>query len=89
MTQQTLLELAKQGDAVAIATLISRQTQSRGILAKASLLENCLQIIVESDSVPPQQELVTYIRNALNKLEAASIKKVKIYGKQTGSDFPV
>ena len=39
--------------------------------------------------MPPQQEIVRYIRNALNKLEAASIRKVKIYGKQTGSDFPV
>jgi DNA-directed RNA polymerase subunit M/transcription elongation factor TFIIS len=88
MQQQSLIELAKQGDAKAIATLINRHLQPKGILAKAALKESCLQIILEAESLPPQQELVGYIWNAMTKLGASSIQKVKIYGKQSDSDFP-
>jgi DNA-directed RNA polymerase subunit M/transcription elongation factor TFIIS len=89
MSQQELLELAKQGDAKAISTLMNRQLQPKGILAKSAVKEGCLQVILEAKSAPPQQEVTAYIWNAMNKLGAASIQKVKIYGKQSGDDFPV
>ena len=88
MIQQNLLELAKQGDAQAIAALMNRQLQTRQILAKAELKEGCLQLLLESSTVPPQEQLVSYIWNALKKLEPVAIEKVIIYGKKTDSDFP-
>lgn len=88
MIQQNLLELAKQGDAQAIAALMNRQLQTRQILAKAELKEGCLQLLLESSTVPPQEQLVSYIWNALKKLEPIAIEKVRIYGKKTDSDFP-
>lgn len=88
MTQQSLIERAKQGDAEAIATLVNRQLQPKGILAKVAVTRECLQIILESTAVPIQQQLVAYIWNAMSRLEASSIQKVKIYGKQAGNDFP-
>jgi hypothetical protein len=48
MTQQKILELAKQGDAQAIATLMNHQFQSKGILVKTNNQEECLQIIFEA-----------------------------------------
>jgi hypothetical protein len=47
-TQPNLLELAKQGNAKAIATLINRQLQPKGITAKAAFKDGCLQIMLES-----------------------------------------
>jgi len=62
MTQLNILELAKQRDAKAIAALMNRQLQPKGITAKATLKDGCLQIILESDQVPDQQALVAFVR---------------------------
>ncbi|MCT7967037.1 hypothetical protein NG799_11885 [Laspinema sp. D1] len=55
MNQPNLLELAKQGDAKAIATLMNRKLQPKGITAKASMKNDCLQIMLESAQVPPKK----------------------------------
>ncbi|MBW4456860.1 MAG: hypothetical protein KME55_31645 [Nostoc indistinguendum CM1-VF10] len=89
MNQPGLLELAKQGEPQAIATLINHQLQPRGIFAKANATKGCLQIIFEAEKVPSQAVIANYIYTAMNKLKAPSIKKVIIYGKQIGNDFPV
>lgn len=89
MNKPELLELAKQGDPQAIATLINQQLNPKGILAKANTIKGCLQIIFEATEVPSQQVIFNYIYNAINKLNPPSINKVIIYGKQTGNDFPV
>lgn len=89
MNQPELLELAKQGDPQAIATLINHQLNPKGIFAKANTTKGCLQIIFEATEVPPQEVFFSYIYNAINKLKPPSINKVIIYGKQTGNDFPV
>lgn len=87
-TQPNLLELAKQGNAQAIATLMNRQLQPKGITVKAALKDGCLQIMLESAQVPNQQALVEFIRKGITSLGAESIKSVKIYGRKTGGEFP-
>jgi hypothetical protein len=86
--QPNLLELAKQGNAKAIAALINRQLQPKGITAKAALKDGCLQIMLESAQVPNQQALVTFVRKGISSLEAAPLERVKVYGRQTGEEFP-
>jgi hypothetical protein len=76
MTQPNLLELAKQGNARAIATLMNRQLQAKRITAKASLKEGCLKVMLESQQVPPQEASVTFVRYGLTNLKPASIQKV-------------
>ncbi|WP_292731597.1 DUF4429 domain-containing protein [Nostoc sp. JL31] len=88
MTQPTLLELAKQGDAQAIASLMNRQLQPKGITVKVALKDACLQIMLESAQVPNQQALVAFIRKGITGLGAASIERVKVYGRQIGEEFP-
>jgi tetratricopeptide (TPR) repeat protein len=86
--QPNLLELAKQGNAKAIATLINRQLQPKGITAKAALKDGCLQVMLESAQAPNQQSLFAFVRKGITGLGAASIQKVKVYGQQSGEDFP-
>lgn len=88
MTQPNLLELAKQGDAQAIASLMNRQLQPKGITAKVTLKEACLQVMLESAQVPNRQALVAFIRKVITGLGAASIERAKIYGRQIGEEFP-
>ncbi len=89
MTQTDLLKLAKQGDSNAIATLMNRQLQPKGISVTVNTVKNCLQIIFEAAEVPPQKSLTIYAYNAISKLEVPSLEKVVICGKQNGNRFSV
>ncbi|MFN6517406.1 MAG: DUF4429 domain-containing protein [Nostoc sp. CreGUA01] len=88
MNQPNILELAKQGDPQAIAFLMNRQLQPKGIIAKVALKDACLQVMLESAEVPNQQALVVFIRKGITGLGAASIERVKIYGRKIGEEFP-
>jgi hypothetical protein len=86
--QPNLLELAKQGNAKAIATLMNRQLQPKGITAKAVFKEGCLQIMLESAQVPNQQVLVAFVGKGITSLGVESIERVKVYGRQTDTNVP-
>jgi hypothetical protein len=88
MTQATILELAKQGNPKAIATLISRSLQTQGVNAKAGIRGNCLRVMLESQRVPNEQASVQCIRQGLTKLNVKSIQTVQVSGKQIGKDSP-
>jgi hypothetical protein len=88
MSAPNLLELAKQGDVRAIATLLNRSLEPNGMRVKTGVKNDCLQIMVEAATVPNQQTIVAFIHKSMMSLGAASIQKVKIYGKQAGEDFP-
>ncbi len=88
MTQPNILKLAKQGDAEAIASLMNRHLHPKGIAAKVTFQDACLEVMLESAEVPNQQILVAFIRKGLTALGAASIERVKVYGQQTGKEFP-
>lgn len=88
MTQPNILELAKQGDTQAIASLMNRHLHPKGITAKVTFKDTCLEVMLESAKVPNQQILVPFIRKGLTALGAVSIENVKVYGQQTGKEFP-
>jgi hypothetical protein len=88
MTQANLLQLAQQGDAQAIASLMNRHLQSKGITAKAILEDGCLQVMLESAQVPNQKALVAFVHRGIVGLGAASIEKVQVYWQQIGEDLP-
>lgn len=88
MAQANILDLAKQGNPKAIAALINRQLQPKGITAKAALKDSCLQVMLEATQVPGQKDSVAFIRKGITNLKAPSIEKVKVYGKQVGEEFP-
>ncbi|MEB3337766.1 MAG: PrsW family glutamic-type intramembrane protease [Leptolyngbyaceae bacterium] len=88
MSEAELLALAKRGDAPAIAQLIQRSSQFKDITVEASFDKGCLQVFLEALQVPDQQTLVEFIRKGLLNLQAVPIQMVRIYGQQTGEDFP-
>ncbi len=87
--QPNLLQLAKQGDPKAIAALMNRSLQPKGVTAKVAFKDGCLQIMLESAQVTDQQALVAFVRKGITSLETALIERVKIYGKCLGEEFPV
>lgn len=88
MTQQNLLQLAKQGNPKAIAAMLNQSLKSKSITAKASLKDGYLQILLESAQTPNQQDMVSFIRKGLTNLAAESITRVKVYGRQIGEESP-
>ncbi|HBB31628.1 MAG TPA: hypothetical protein DDZ80_15845 [Cyanobacteria bacterium UBA8803] len=86
-TQPSLKELARQGNPKAIAAVLNRSLQPKGITVKAILDQRCLQLMLISAQVPAI-ELVRVIRDGLSRLGIESIEQVKIYGKQAGEDIP-
>lgn len=88
MTHDNLLELAKRGDVQAIASLMNLSLQPKGITAKVALKDRCLQVMLEAAQVPNQQTLVEFVRKGITGLGVPSIEIVKVYGRQTGEEFP-
>jgi DNA-directed RNA polymerase subunit RPC12/RpoP len=88
MSQQNPLELAKQGNSNAIAALINRNLQAKGITAKVSTKGDCLRIMLEANEVPDQANAVKFIHNGIAKLAIANISKLQIFGRQIGDDVP-
>lgn len=88
MTQPNLKQLAQQGNINAIATLMNRALQPRGITAKVQLKGSCLQVMLESTQIPDQQACVTWIAEGMRRLAIPSIQSLRIFGRQEGDDFP-
>jgi hypothetical protein len=87
-TQPNLLELAKQGNAHAIATLMNRQLQPKGITTKTTLTQGCLMIIAESEDIPEQTFLVDFLRKGITNLMAEGIQRVIVQGRIIGKTAP-
>lgn len=86
MTQRNVLELAKQGNANAIAHVISYVLKNKGITAKALLKDSCLLVMLESTQEPDRESSVISVRTAMRQLGVQSIRSVKIYGKVISQD---
>jgi len=87
MSQLSVLELAKQGDANAIAILINRSLQPKGIKAEARRLRDRLDIILHSTQTPNQKALESLLQRGMVTLQIGVIRLVHIYARRTGSDI--
>jgi len=78
MTQQSTLALVKQGDVQAINSVINYLLKKKKIKAGASLKDNCLFLVLESD-IPLEKDITIHlVREMLYKLAIANIKEAKI-----------
>lgn len=82
MGEKSILELAKLGNGNAIADLIARSLQPKGISCKVKLIGDRLYVFLESLQVPDQKTVVSSIRQGMMALQLDSIKSVKIYARQ-------
>lgn len=76
------MELAKQGDANAIAALMNKALQPRGITVTGKVARGCLTIIAESKEVPDQTFLVDYLGKGIKSISPASLERMVIQGKE-------
>lgn len=88
MSTQEIIALARQGDPVAIGTLLSFYTQSQGIKVRVQRQDNHLRVLLEGDQLPDQQMAIALIHNQIKALSVESIRAIAIYGRQRGSKFP-
>lgn len=86
--QSNILESAKHGNSRAIAGLINRQLQSKGITAKASRKDDILQILLEAVEIPDQKTCCSFIEKGIIKINPQGIHTVKIYGKSQNAKVP-
>jgi hypothetical protein len=87
MTQLSVMELAKQGDPHAIAALINRSLESKGIYAKAELEADCLKVSLQAAQVPNQKAVVTIIHRGMIVLQIEKIKHVKILTYRSDNNY--
>jgi stringent starvation protein B len=78
-----VLDLAKQGDADAIAALMNRSLTPQGVKARVILQGTTLQILLESLEIPAQERLCSYIVQGLRKIGTPTIQRLELFGKQS------
>ncbi|XGV99737.1 MAG: hypothetical protein ACAF41_12470 [Leptolyngbya sp. BL-A-14] len=89
MSQLNALELARHGNPQAIAALMNRALQPKGITAKAKLAGECLQVLLESEQATNQKDLVAYICKGVRGLDVKTIRTVAVYGLVRGEAIPI
>jgi hypothetical protein len=89
MTQQNLLELAKQGDPQAIAALMNRSLQPKGIVATVERQGDRLRVLLEATQLPNREAMTLFVQKGIVNLGIPLIRSIDIQGRQTGSDQPV
>jgi len=89
MTQANLLELAKNGNPQAIASLMNSVLESKGVVAKTHLDGDCLHILFTSEHTLSQSALVSFVKNGLNTLGAQTFQRVKLYARKHGQEAPL
>lgn len=96
MTQNPLVEKAKQGDVNAIASLMNRLLKSQAMLANVERDSDRLEILIESDlrslddevRIPNRQVLVGMIKKWFITLEVQTVSSITVSWQQTGFEEP-
>ena len=89
MTQPNLLERAKQGEPDAIATLINLTLEPKGVIARAAIEHDCLQVFLSSARVLNPKTLVAVIQRGILRLEVSSIQQVRVVGQRLEDNQPL
>ncbi|GBO52084.1 hypothetical protein APA_4389 [Pseudanabaena sp. lw0831] len=96
MTQNPLVEQAKQGNVNAIASLMNRLLKSQAMLANVERDGDRLEILIESDlrslddevRIPNRQVLVGMLKKWFVTLEVKNVSMISVSWQQTGFDEP-
>ncbi len=96
MTQNPLVEKAKQGNVNAIASLMNRLLKSQAMLANVEREGDRLEILIESDlrslddevRIPNRQVLVGMLKKWFVTLEVKNVAVISVSWQQTGFDQP-
>lgn len=84
MGKRHFLELARHGEAEAIATLINRNLHPKGIFAIVKYEFGYLQICLEAEKLVQRGALLRFIRQGLKRLDVEGVRLVRVYGRKKG-----
>lgn len=87
--KSNILELAREGNELALAAIINRWLKPKGITTKAKREEKKLNLRLEAERVPNLKVLMLFIRKVFETLEINNLEKVQIALYLTGESFPV
>ncbi|WP_017297137.1 M50 family metallopeptidase [Nodosilinea nodulosa] len=88
MATLSLVEQAKDGDAAAIAALLTQSLKSKGIEVRGDRQSYCLHLWFTGNPAPPQAATVAYAQRAIAKLQVPTIGILQLYGEQAGAPQP-
>ncbi len=96
MSENPLVEQAKQGDVNAIGSLMNRLLKSQGMLANVERSGDRLEILIESDlrsmddemRIPKRPVLVGMIKKWFLTIEVKTVSSLKISWQQAGAEEP-
>ncbi|HEY9628549.1 MAG TPA: chemotaxis protein CheW [Coleofasciculaceae cyanobacterium] len=80
-----LLQLAYQGDAKAIATLMNRHLKRQKIVTQAGWRGNCLHVLIEAMQPPSPEPLMSSIHRTVLRLNLSRLNRLKVGCRQIGS----
>ncbi|MGC9526838.1 MAG: hypothetical protein ACP5D7_14995 [Limnospira sp.] len=79
-----IVELARQGNPKAIASLLNHLLKSKGIHTLAQSKNGCLHLILESEHNLAPESILHFFQKKLHSLQLQSIRTVKIYCRKPG-----
>jgi len=79
MTQTPLVVQAKEGNPSAIAALLNRALQPKGMTATAQLEGNCLTVELSSAQPIHQANVMAFIQQGMNRLQPQRIQTVIVF----------
>ena len=88
MSQQDILNLAKEGDARAIAFLIGQALESFGVTAKASRENDSLHLLLEAEQLPAEEACLRVAVKGLQRLQPNNVYSLTVYGRRVGQQLP-
>lgn len=90
MTTQppNLVNLARQGNGKAIAALMNRSLQSKGIFARVVLQDGSLKVMLEGETTPDQAVFVPYVQQGIVALDIPNLHMLQVFGRVKGTTKP-
>lgn len=86
---QTVLKLARQGDAQAIGLLVNQALVTKGIQVRAVRKDTCLHVLLEAAQVPDRLTYSRIVYAAVLCLGAPTIQTLQVYGRRKDDKLPV
>lgn len=87
LSQTELVTLARQGQIEAIARLMNRSLDARGVTAELVLQDHCLYVVLESP-LCPSEGLVAGLQRGMASLAVPQIEHMRVYGRSSGAELP-
>ncbi|NJR38072.1 MAG: potassium transporter TrkA [Leptolyngbyaceae cyanobacterium CSU_1_4] len=89
MTPTNLLELCRNGDPGAIATLLNRGLQGKNVIASADWQGEQLNIRLSSGALPSQSGLLAFVCRTMKTLQVEAVETLRVYAYEPSNPVPV